>query len=237
MRSLAVVLVAIATVNSHSEAVNVPCRHLPSGPVVALRQDFHQVAIRVLDKSEAFHATAVRRLVELDTHCVEALTCIIHIRHGHAEVAKSAPDRLAIFRAGRVGVTRVVDLARGLRLAAMIPGELDAAWSAHAQGKSALVVIRDDYAITDWRDEVDTEAPLWKVIVPEELHTQHLSVKVERLDGVLNTDHRLLHHEAARLRGLWSGRVPRHVGHLRGAHGRERTSREGDASARCREGG
>jgi len=42
-------------------------------------------------------------------------------------------------------------------------------------------------------DEVDIEFPLWKLGVMNQLEPQHITIKLQTLDGVLHTKHGLLH--------------------------------------------
>ena len=59
------------------------------------------------------------------------LAALVDVGHGDAEVPEAALDALAVLRARRVAVPRVVELPR-LLLAAVVPGELDARRAAEA---------------------------------------------------------------------------------------------------------
>ena len=189
-----VVLVPVAALGRDAVAVQGLRDHGP------LRQDLDQVAVRVFHERKAFHASAVRRLRERAAQLLEPLAGLVDVRHRDAQVAEPALHGLAVLRARRVGVARVVDRAVAL-LRAVVPGQFDAARRPHAE-VPARVLVRGDRSRQAVRHEVDREAPLREVAEHDQLEAERLDVKLERRRGVLHPNHRLLHAKVLRLRRL-----------------------------------
>mmetsp|Transcript_17986 Transcript_17986/g.58847 ORF Transcript_17986/g.58847 Transcript_17986/m.58847 type:complete len:220 (-) Transcript_17986:90-749(-) len=190
------------------------------GDQVALRQHLDEVPIRILHKCKALHAARVGCLAELTPELREPRARLVDVRDSDPEMAEAAAHLLPVLRAGGVSVARIVHRAL-LRLGPVVPGQLNAAGGAHAEGKAVVGVGRDAGRI-DWCHKIDVEAPLRELPVHHQVEAEHVAVEGKRGLRVLHAQHCLLHQEILGCVRARLGVITRDIGHGDAHHWRPR---------------
>eukprot|EP00962_Isochrysis_galbana_P027730 scaffold8733_cov114-Isochrysis_galbana.AAC.6 len=142
---------------------------------------------RYSGRAAHLHAARVGCLAELTPELREPRARLVDVRDSDPEMAEAAAHLLPVLRAGGVSVARIVHRAL-LRLGPVVPGQLNAAGGAHAEGKAVVGVGRDAGRI-DWCHKIDVEAPLRELPVHHQVEAEHVAVEGKRGLRVLHAQH------------------------------------------------